>query len=423
MKKKLAIFGLLLTAAFQTHAVEPSISQIVARQRWPWNDEVDISFLVSGTNTDVKIVAQYDGVEPFTLAEKDLDGEFLGLAPGLHHISWSPSRAGLSAATLKNFRILSVEPDDTDRTYLVLNLFDGSYRYMSAPPAGGWLSDPAYYQTNMVFRRIPAGTSVLGLPDDLLNKVGATTAYYARPYTATVSSDYYLGVYPVMIGQHNYAMARVDGSVIDVSDSGATIPSSAGSSYPYNSIRGSVADGINWPTTQYEVSDGSYMAKYRTITRDTLPRGWIVDLPTAVQWERAARATTPTNWLFSVGGTVDDSMETITNLVNQIATTKWHKGAGGTVVGQWAPNGWGLYDMVGLCFQWNIDWRTGDTSYYSGVDPVGPETGAHRMRRSYSVSASGASIANCTTAYNSTGNVTSGYHYRLCIHVKNIFKK
>ena len=420
MKKKLAIFGLLLAAAFQTHAVEPSISQIVARQRWPWNDEVDISFLVSGTNTDVKIVAQYDGVEPFTLAEKDLDGEFLGLAPGLHHVSWSPSRAGLSAATLKNFRIVSVEPDDTDRTYLVLNLFDGSYRYMSAPPAGGWLSDPAYYQTNMVFRRIPSGTSVLGLPDDLRTKIGGTGDTCAKTYTATVSSDYYLGVYPVMIGQHNYAMKRAGGEIIDVSSKTETISSG---DYSYNDIRGSKECGIDWPTTQYAVSNDSYIAKYRTITRDTLPRGWIVDLPTAVQWERAARATTPTNWLFSVGGTVDDTMADITNLVNEIATTKWNKGLGSTVVGQWKPNGWGLYDMVGLCFQWNIDWRAGDTSYYSGVDPVGPPSATYRMRRSYSYSASKPSIVTYTTAYNNTGNVKSGYNYRLCIHTKNIFKK
>ena len=406
---------ILVGAAFADAA---TISDVTVRQLWPWSGDVDIGFTVSGTNTAVKFTAQYDGVEPFELKEHDLTGDFFNAAPGRRHVRWSPARAGLDADSLTNFRIVSVTPDATDHTYMILNLYDGSYSFVAEPPAGGWLSDPANYQTNMVFRRIPAGTATLGLTKAMRDKLG--TAANTGRHTATISSDYYLAVFPATIAQNYYALQRLAGNNPDVSSYTATIP---GSGTSYTGLRGSVSgDQIDWPNTRYAVADGSTIGAYRRLVAGTFSADWNLDLPTVVQWEYAARATTPTDQLWSVGGTVDDSFETYTNCLDQIAT--WFHNASANpnlLVGQNRPNGWGLYDMLGLCYEWNLDWYANNTTSYSGTDPVGPSSGSYRSRHS----GNNTNITNwgyLTTAGFGSNGVDSKHYYRLCIHLKSLFK-
>ena len=416
--KRFAFSVSLLAVAIAAVAAEPSISDVSVCQLWPWSGDVDIAFTVSGTNTDVTITAQYDGVAPFVLAEKDMSGDFLDAAPGRRHVRWSPARAGLDAKTLVNFRVLSVEPDTTDRTYLILNLKDGSYRYMAAPPEDGWKSNPAYYQTNMVFRRIPGGEAVLGLPTDLLDHIeaGSGRVPHMKTHRATLSSDYYMAVFLTTDAQHKYVMARAADTVLDVSGYNAA----RSDTVSYDALRGTDSDdGIDWPNTQYAVAGTSIVAAYRKVVANTFSSGWIIDLPSTVQWERAARADTPTNWLWSVGGTVDDSMEEITNVLDQVAVWIHDQGDKSRTVGQRLPNGWGLYDMIGLGFVWTADWYGNSTTYYSGTDPVGPASGTYRARRSAVYNAG--VLDYYTTAAIGTNGSNSKHNYRLCIHLKSLF--
>ena len=138
--KHIILFASVVLSAVTVFA-EATIENVVVRQLWPWSGDVDIAFTVTGTtNTAVKFTAQYDGVEPYVIPEGELSGDFFDAAPGLRHVRWSPKRAGLDAKTLFNLKI-TAEPDDTDRTYLILNLYDGSYRYATSEPEGGWLAD------------------------------------------------------------------------------------------------------------------------------------------------------------------------------------------------------------------------------------------------------------------------------------------
>ena len=417
------VFGFVLSVV--VCAGDASIENVIVRQRWPWSKVVDIDFVVTGKATGIKFTAKYDGSEEFVLAEKDLSGKGKTaevFEPGIHHLEWNPSSAGLGEVELKNF---SVKAEPEDKTYLILNLYDGSYRYASSEPEGGWIADPANYKTNIVFRRIPKGTKKLGAhgsPDGLYKLFGFTEAY-AKEHTATLTSDYYLSVFPITKAQQQYAETRANGGYDEPT---ASVPRACGQK-TYNDIRGKEEDSISWPTTKYDVDPSSMIAKYRSIVSSTFPSEWKVDLPTCVQWEYAARATTPYGQIYSVGGDASTTPEGVTNLINQIAVWSNNKSefSSATSVGQRKPNGWGLYDMIGVCFEWVADWYSSETASYSGVNPVGPvKPGGTRLRRSFYTSAPTGRILKpfSTAFYGSRAPGADDYGYRLCIHLKSLFK-
>jgi hypothetical protein len=99
---------------------------------------VDIDYILSGTNCDIVVKARYDGVEEFELNPAHMTGDLFDVKPGAGHVTWDPVAAGLGDRTLPNFTV-SVEPlaDAASRTYLILDLQDGSYEYASSAPAEG----------------------------------------------------------------------------------------------------------------------------------------------------------------------------------------------------------------------------------------------------------------------------------------------
>ena len=420
--KRIVFLASVIVSAMAVCA-ESAIENVIVRQRWPWSKVVDIDFVVTGEATGVKFTAKYDGAEEFVLAEKDLSGKAKSaemFEPGVHHLEWNPASAGLGEVELKNF---TVKAEHDDKTYLILNLNDGSYRYAAAEPEGGWLADPANYQTNIVFRRVPKGTRYLGLTTEFDTKFNASN--YAHKREVTLTSDYYLSVFLTTGAQRKY----IDGEKTNVSDEKNTYE---GRTYP--EMRGNVDDdGIDWPHTEHKVKPGCVIANLRNIVKSTFSSDWIVDLPTSSQWEYAAKATTPFDELLSVGEikvTDEDLYEKFTNNVDLVAI--WHHnnaewGKDDTTIGRKRPNGWGFYDMIGLGFEWCNDWYQNSYKDYSGVDPVGPTSGldGKRVRRSmYTNAPSNPGMIYYTTAYVAgyVPNDKNRCGYRFCINLKNMFK-
>ena len=432
MKRLIFLFLSVLVSisGFAEEASVASVTDVSCRQMWPWSGDVEITFTVSGKATPVSFVAQYDGVEPFTLSEYALSGDFFNAAPGRRRVRWSPARAGLDAKALNNFRIVSATPktEDGDRTYLILNLEDGTYKYCDTVPEGGWHD---YYigsngntflrdTTNMVFRRIPAGVAKLGLNDDLRDLVGLTSKYN-KSHTATISSDFYIGVFPVTQAQYRFATNYyVNGT------KPAVYHVNPGQRHrnTYVTIRGSTADGIDWPNTKFKVAPGSIVNAFRNIVKDSFPKDWIIDLPTAAQWEYACRATTPDDQLWSVGGKKGDSDTTLTNLLSEIAAWTGHTSTSQyRQVGKNSPNGWGLYDMIGLAREWNLDWYSNSYNEDLGVDPVGPVSGTGRVCRTQEGSSTPKGWYVFTSAYKADLSDASEGAFRLCIHLTSPFAK
>lgn len=113
-------------------------------------------------------------------------------------------------------------------------------------------------------------------------------------------------------------------------------------------------------------------------------------LPTEAEWEYACRAGTGGQYQ---AGDAPAAVQGRANVFDADAAVHWPRWAGRAFgfhdgfaftspVGSFAPNAFGLYDMVGNVWEWTQDWHADD--YYARSlqdDPQGPADGDVKVRR------------------------------------------
>ena len=96
---------------------------------------------------------------------------------------------------------------------------------------------------------------------------------------------------------------------------------------------------------------------------------FFASLPTEAQWEYACRAGTTTPFCFGDALTSAQANCEINGFQSKATS----------VVGSYAPNAWGLYDMHGNVWEWCSDWY--GEYVENAIDPTGPESGTGRVAR------------------------------------------
>lgn len=401
---KIFLVGVFCAAAVPVAYAGTAVSHVVVNQRWPWSEKVDVDFILSGETNDVEVSARWDThPEPYRL------GTMFSVAPGQRRFTWDPASSPFSGQTLTGFTVTVSNVTAYAHTYIVVDLVNGGYEFLSEVPSGGWASE--HKSSKMVFRRIPAGTYTLGEPVETFGHLrhynpGSVTTTNCNRRTVTFSSDFYVGIYKYTAAQHLCLETGTAGAVYTPQN------------VSYDDLRGA-KPGIDWPNTAYKVSEDSIVGKLR------VKAGLVIDLCEEEQWESAARAGDDRFW--PTGGTTAEDLSTHTNQVNGFIAWYGNGGAASTVVGSRMDNGWGLFDVVGLVGEWTLDTarNTGTNTFpdfglpVDGTDPVGVSGGTWRIIKSANGNGSRTALYDLLPCRRQMAAPDSAnYSTRFCIHLK-----
>lgn len=321
---------MMIATAFAvlTALAEVTISGVSARQRWPWNNLVDVDFTVNdaplGESYAVQVSAAY-GKGLGTAIAKTFETEPIATG-GVNRLVWN---LGADYPDLKadDFSVtVTVTPfSDATPIYLVVDLSGGSsaakwpVRYTTTPPAHvQGATNEACQLTELWLRRIPAGKDVLG-HEDLVT----TGVIHFPSHTAILTQPFYCAIFETT----NKQFERMTGGY------GATETHSAdqfGEARPTTKYSHYSLRRRTWPTSA-SVSGGLIA----TIRMKTGLDGF--DIPTEAQWEYACRAGTDG----ALYGNLDEIGRHSGN------ASEGQEGSGSAVAGSYLPNAWGLYDMIG----------------------------------------------------------------------------
>ena len=336
----LAALALMAGAAFAT----PEISNVTAKQRYPWNGKVDITFEVSGDPADglpadmypALVVSAIDNAAGTTniAVEAALSGG-TGWEEGPHHVVWDLDAQG--AEIVSKDVVFSVEYRRRHWLYCVVDLSAGaeaeSYpvAYTNEPPEGGFNTEE-YKTSKLVLRRIDAGSFMMN-----------------GKYDVTLTKPYYMALFEMTQKQYELVTGE------DPSDAkGAMRP----------------VESVSWNAVRGDLSGTTFMGMMRAKTSLNF------DLPTEAQWEYACRAGTTSE--YNNGGDSEDDLEQLGRYDGNISDGTGGFSDGHTTVGSYLPNVWGLYDMHGNVNEWCFD-INGNLA--GGTDPTGGSSGSYRMVR------------------------------------------
>ena len=335
MKKRMfGLFLLLAGVAMATDVIVPQVEYVTTKGG---TGKLTVSYKL-----DKPAVVTFDITTNGVPVDLDILGTATGdvwrlLPAGLHTFTWKvrrsiPEEVNVADAKVRVKAWSVGQPPD----YMVIDISNANgdiayYETVGQLPGG--IGHDDYKSVKLVMRKIPAAYKWTKL-----GRAGAVEGDAATLHSVLLTADYYLGVYEFTAAQ-NAAM----GGMIRHNDP-----------YPY---RGSF-NGVYSAVSGYETHTGLPLA-----------------LPTAAQWEFACRAGTTTD--LYTGENLEGDTESAN--LDGIAWYGYNSGnpkgtlsnVGMHAVGLLAPNGFGLYDMIGNVWEYSHN----HTAYKSWLDYIDPDAG------------------------------------------------
>ena len=413
MKTTRILIGMMTALmAVNVMADDPVISDVVARQRWPWSQLVDIDYVLTCDATqsvDVVLTAK-DGSTTLTLPSESLSGDLYGVSHGMKRIIFDPFKTAYTNSQMLTQFNVTLAPT-TPPVYMIVDLTKnagaaGQIEYIYPGDERletygrftnvwfGVTNDSVYVTDKLVLRRVHAGT--FGMGDSASTSTTLTKEFYSGVFKVTQRQwELITGAKPSYFNNTTYYASR---PVEQVS---------------YEDIRGASnsVPSINWPVTDRTVvSTNSFLGKLRAKTGLT-----DFDLPTEAQWECLCRAGTAT--VFNDGNAsanVSGANANTNAWLDALGRYKFNggyladgvtapaQGCGATngtaVVGSYQANAWGLYDTHGNVWELCLDWYA--SSLVGGPDPSGALAGSSRVRRGGSLNSTASSCHSaCRSNY------------------------
>ena len=321
------------------------------RQRWPWNNNVDITYTIAGddaTEGNVCRVVITTIVDGTTYTAYD-GAPNVNVLPGTYTVTWSGAPAGVKQSDCKmtaRFYTIAVPAGDD---YMIVDIVGNAVTYEGLFAAndtfggvsGQGLSNVRYNQnrykdTHLALRKVPKGTYKTG--------DGGTTTW-------TTAKDYYIAVFPVTNRQY-WRFVNMDPDEHNTPLNSAELRSSQ---LPYvNDVRG---------TADPSAAPQKISGQYPIIAWLNEKTGMVFDLPTRYMHEIATRAGTTTKYYWGANSASQADC-------SRYAVCEYSRYNNNYVqpVGSRLPNNWGLYDMVGNHWQLCIDAKDG--IYPDGNDDI-----------------------------------------------------
>ena len=362
--RKMVLSVCVLSSALATQAVprvvDSSVTVDGARPR-----AVKIDYTLAGEPAVVTVEVFTNGIAVGAAGLRALRGDVNRLVqPGRRRIVWN-ARVGLAGVEGE----ISVSAEVTAWStncppdYLVVDLVghgdEPRFRYYvseAALPFEGGVQDARCKTDYMVFRKIPAAgvTWRMGAGPKATKEGEARECDGSResPHLVTLEEDYYLGVFEVTQRQYTNTYPHAAG-LSKFTREGDLRPAE---STEYNIVRG----GAAWPVGGRTCGAWGYLATLQQALG--VPPGTF-DLPTEAEWEYACRAgcdkaygngglstwadeKSPMTALGRFRYNATPSHD-VTRYDDTVYPTIGPADGGTAVVGSYAPNAWGLYDMHG----------------------------------------------------------------------------
>ena len=362
---KRILFFVSMAAAFAANA-KLEISGLSARQQYPWNNKVDISYTVGGT------IAEGDAYKvSFGYVTS---GGVTNWVPELVRRIDSSTPAGTVAT---NFTVeagvrengsrlfTAIEPMPLHGDWMVVDLDTGfvDYKDYTLDQATNIFNTAEYKTSKMVFRRVPVGSYLAGKTWDLSQYNGGKT--------------YWIGMFPVTQAQYlkitgsNPSSLKTGHGPAGTLSYDDTIECRPVETVSWDDIRG---EGSTYSTMGAGYAADSFIGRLNALTGgNTGETGF--DLPTEIMFEIAERAGTTSSYWW--GDSPDEAADE-----NGLwcAVSSANSGSRTVEVGRVKPNAWGLYDTAGNVWEWALDDNSlGNLS--NATTPYVPAAGSASSRR------------------------------------------